>query len=105
MLPENENNNRKLNSFFSDEYHALKKYVRSKIVESADRDAEDIIQTKRQLFDIEEVLSTHPSIASWHVDTDDIDNVLRIELKEVLSEIELIEEAHKLGIACAVMEG
>jgi hypothetical protein len=63
------------------------------------------IQTKRQLFDIEEVLSTHPSIASWHVDTDDIDNVLRIELKEVLSEIELIEEAHKLGIACAVMEG
>jgi RNA polymerase sigma factor (sigma-70 family) len=44
MLPENENNNRKLNSFFSDEYHALKKYVRSKILESADRDAEDIIQ-------------------------------------------------------------
>lgn len=44
MQPENDNNNTKLKSFFSDEYHSLKKYVQSKIVESADRDAEDIIQ-------------------------------------------------------------
>lgn len=37
-------NNHKLNHFFSSEYQDLRKYVKSRISESADRDAEDIIQ-------------------------------------------------------------
>ncbi len=40
----NEENNHDLNTFFSEEYQRLKGFVRSKIKESADRDAEDIIQ-------------------------------------------------------------
>ncbi|MFK8037261.1 MAG: RNA polymerase sigma factor [Crocinitomicaceae bacterium] len=36
--------NHQLNSFFKDEYLDLKKYVRSRISESAERDADDIIQ-------------------------------------------------------------
>lgn len=37
-------NKHKLNHFFNAEYQDLKKYVKSRIAESADRDAEDIIQ-------------------------------------------------------------
>lgn len=37
-------NNKKLNAFFGQEYERLKSYVNSKITDSAERDAEDIIQ-------------------------------------------------------------
>lgn len=37
-------NNKKLNDFFSKEYHSLKVYVNSRIKNSINRDAEDIIQ-------------------------------------------------------------
>lgn len=43
MKPEKDNNH-KLNHFFKAEYQHLKSYVKSRISESADRDAEDIIQ-------------------------------------------------------------
>lgn len=37
-------NNKKLNAFFSEEYHSLKRYVNSKLKASIDKDPEDIIQ-------------------------------------------------------------
>ncbi len=37
-------NNKKLGDFFGTEYHSLKAYVNSKIKDSSNRDAEDIIQ-------------------------------------------------------------
>lgn len=37
-------NQKKLQSFFKDEYHSLKAYVNSKINSAADREAEDVIQ-------------------------------------------------------------
>ncbi|MFD2727197.1 RNA polymerase sigma factor [Hyunsoonleella rubra] len=37
-------NNKKLNTFFSEEYHALNSYVNSRLKASVNRDAEDIIQ-------------------------------------------------------------
>ncbi|WP_066757032.1 RNA polymerase sigma factor [Crocinitomix algicola] len=40
----NLDNENKLKVFFSEEYSLLKKYVKSRIEESADRDAEDILQ-------------------------------------------------------------
>ncbi|WP_298474633.1 RNA polymerase sigma factor [uncultured Maribacter sp.] len=40
----NTNNDKTLKSFFSSEYPSLKAYVHSKIKNTADRDAEDIIQ-------------------------------------------------------------
>lgn len=43
MTTEN-NNYKNLSSFFSEEYRSLKAYVRSRIVDTADRDAEDIVQ-------------------------------------------------------------
>ena len=44
MNHEPEHNNKKLQDFFSKEYQSLKSYVKYRIKESADRDAEDIIQ-------------------------------------------------------------
>lgn len=43
MNSEIENNN-KLKAFFNKEYHLLKVFVKSRITDAADRDAEDIIQ-------------------------------------------------------------
>lgn len=39
-----EKNNNQLNDFFQEEYHSLKRYVRSKIKHTTESDAEDIIQ-------------------------------------------------------------
>lgn len=39
-----EHNNKKLQDFFSKEYQSLKSYINYRIKETADRDAEDIIQ-------------------------------------------------------------
>ncbi len=41
-MPEQQRNN--LNNFFKEEYHALKGYVRSKLRDTSESDAEDIIQ-------------------------------------------------------------
>lgn len=43
MNPEN-NNQLKITAFFQEEYQALKGYVKSKIDDTTDRDAEDILQ-------------------------------------------------------------
>ncbi|BFP40876.1 RNA polymerase sigma factor [Flavobacteriaceae bacterium GF1] len=43
MSPKN-NSQLKISAFFAEEYHALKGYVTSKIDDTADRDAEDILQ-------------------------------------------------------------
>ena len=43
MSPEN-NNQLKITAFFQEEYQSLKGYVKSKIDDTTDRDAEDIIQ-------------------------------------------------------------
>ncbi|MFK5972910.1 MAG: RNA polymerase sigma factor [Flavobacteriaceae bacterium] len=43
MISDTENHKR-LNAFFTDEYHSLKAYVNSRIDDAADRDAEDVIQ-------------------------------------------------------------
>ena len=43
-MKQDSENEHKLNTFFSDEYVSLKRYVQSRITQSADREAEDIIQ-------------------------------------------------------------
>ncbi|SNY95233.1 RNA polymerase sigma factor [Flagellimonas pacifica] len=40
----NKENYKNLSTFFNDEYHSLKTYVQSKVDDSTERDAEDIIQ-------------------------------------------------------------
>jgi RNA polymerase sigma factor (sigma-70 family) len=59
-------NNTNLKHFFNAEYHALKNYVRSKIEDTADRDAEDILQdVALNLFSREDHLTPINNIAGF----------------------------------------
>ncbi|MFT5822864.1 MAG: hypothetical protein ACI8ZM_004121 [Crocinitomix sp.] len=48
---------------------------------------------------IRPILNLHPSIIDWSVDTEDIDNVLRIEAKKSISEPDIITLLTQYGIA------
>lgn len=48
---------------------------------------------------IRPILNLHPSILAWNVDLEDIDNVLRIEAKQPLSEPDIITLLTQYGIA------
>ncbi len=59
-------NNTNLKQFFNAEYHALKNYVRSRIDDTADRDAEDILQdVALNLFSREDHLTPINNIAGF----------------------------------------
>ena len=59
MVSEEKQNNN-LNTFFKEEYHSLKSYVRSKIEHTTESDAEDIIQLAEQFL---QVIYITPAIA------------------------------------------
>ncbi|NOQ73193.1 MAG: hypothetical protein GQ574_14395 [Crocinitomix sp.] len=48
---------------------------------------------------IRPILNLHPSIIDWNVDTEDIDNVLRIEAQKPISESDIITLLTQYGIA------
>jgi RNA polymerase sigma-70 factor (ECF subfamily) len=59
-------NKTNLKQYFNAEYHALRNYVRSKIEDSADRDAEDILQdVALNLFSREDHLTPINNIAGF----------------------------------------
>jgi len=59
-------NNTNLKQFFNAEYHALKNYVRSRIDDTEDRDAEDILQdVALNLFSREDHLTPINNIAGF----------------------------------------
>ncbi len=65
-MAKNAENNTNLKQFFNAEYHALKNYVRSKIEDTADRDAEDILQdVALNLFSREDHLTPINNIAGF----------------------------------------
>ncbi|WP_425235362.1 RNA polymerase sigma factor [Ulvibacterium sp.] len=62
----NTENYTKLKTFFNDEYHSLRFYVRSRIDNAADRDAEDIVQdVALKLFSRADSLSPIENIAGF----------------------------------------
>ncbi len=65
MVSKNENHNR-LNAFFKEEYHSLKKYVTSKIEDAAHRDAGDVVQDVAfKLFSRADSLSPIDNVAGY----------------------------------------
>ena len=59
-------NNKKLNAFFGEEYDRLKSYVHSRISDTADRDAEDLIQdVALKLFTMSESSSPIENVAGF----------------------------------------
>ena len=48
---------------------------------------------------IRPILNLHPSIIEWHIDTEDIDNVLRVDVQKPISEYDIISLLTQYGIA------
>jgi hypothetical protein len=59
------------------------------------------IQNQRMADYLKPILDS-PSIATWSVDTEDCDNVLRI-VSLGLSEKEIIHQAKDIGIVCEIL--
>ncbi len=58
------------------------------------------IKTKKKVKDIKNLLNTHTTITNWSVDTEDVDNVLRIEASENLYEKDVINLMNTQGFYC-----
>jgi hypothetical protein len=62
------------------------------------------IQTKNQIKITTKILNAEPSILEWSVDTEDIDNVLRVESENIKEKhIQFLLE--KQGFTCTPMVG
>ncbi|TBN04903.1 RNA polymerase sigma factor [Hyunsoonleella flava] len=87
-------NNKKLHTFFSEEYHSLKSYVNSKLKASVNRDAEDIIQdVALKLFSGADRYSPINNVAGfvYHAIKNKIIDVMRATSKKPPYPIESIE--------------
>ena len=69
------------------------------------------LKTKKRIELIQPLLQTSVHIESWTVDTDDIDNVLRIKTQHITGENDIIHLENNIisllkqrGIYCAVLE-
>ncbi|WP_066757026.1 hypothetical protein [Crocinitomix algicola] len=62
----------------------------------------NIISDKAVML-VDEVFSQTPEIYNWHVDREDVDRVMRIELAAVLPEQYVIQLMNKLGFKCEVL--
>ncbi len=61
------------------------------------------IKTKKKVKTIAPTFNNHVGISNWSVDTEDIDNVLRIEAEENLKENDVISLVENNGFSCMVL--
>lgn len=62
------------------------------------------IKTKRRVKDVSQILDTLPLLTTWSVDTQDVDNVLRIVTTGNVLENEIIELLISQGFYCEALE-
>ncbi len=58
------------------------------------------IGSKAAIKAVQNVLNYHPVIARWSIDTEDVDNILRIETSGNLSEGEVSDLMKSTGYVC-----
>jgi hypothetical protein len=58
------------------------------------------IKTKKRVKIMKSVFNKHPIISKWSIDTEDIDNVLRIEAEDNLHEDEVKRLVNENGFYC-----
>ncbi len=58
------------------------------------------IKTKKSVKSIRTIFNHHPGIRNWSVDTEDIDNVLRVEALTGFSETDVHKLVQLLGFYC-----
>lgn len=61
------------------------------------------IKTKKKVNALKKILNNYPTISSWSIDTEDIDNVLRIEGLGNLREKDIISLIRTYGFYCDVL--
>lgn len=61
------------------------------------------IKTKKKVHIVQPILNSHPIIKRWSIDLEDIDNVLRIEAREHISESEIKQLINKAGFLCEAL--
>lgn len=61
------------------------------------------LKTREAVHHIGPILDLHPSIKAWTVDTEDIDNVLRIETNEELLENQIIHLLQEFGVQSEIL--
>ena len=61
------------------------------------------ICTPKAIEDVQHLFNQHPFIEDWSVDTEDIDNVLRIVTQGVLFDKDIIELISKGGFNCQTL--
>jgi hypothetical protein len=52
---------------------------------------------------IRPILNLHPAILNWNVDTEDIDNVLRVEAKQNLADVDIIALLTQYGVVLEIL--
>ena len=62
-----------------------------------------IFRTDKKVKAIKSLFRDHPVILDWSIDTEDIDNVLRIEATESLHEGDVISLVKTYGFHCEVL--
>ena len=62
------------------------------------------IKTKKKVKKVKPFFNNHSDIKSWSIDTDDIDNVLRIEAFEKISDDEIILSLKDQGFYSEVLK-
>ncbi len=63
------------------------------------------LETKARVLKALPFLNSIPGVKDWSVDTDDCDNVLRVEAHDSLSEIQLIDLLKRSGIHSEELKG
>ncbi len=58
------------------------------------------IKTKKKVEQMKSVFNNHPVISKWSIDTEDIDNVLRIEAEDNLLEDDVKKLVTENGFYC-----
>lgn len=62
------------------------------------------IQTRKKIKAVSTIFNNRSDIFRWSVDTEDIDNVLRIEADESLNEGDVINLTRAQGFSCEVLQ-
>jgi hypothetical protein len=61
------------------------------------------IKTKKKVKKMKPVFNNHPVISKWSIDTEDIDNVLRIEADDILQEDDVKKLVTENGFLCETL--
>ncbi len=61
------------------------------------------LKTKKRAKLLKTLFNNNPSISTWSVDTEDVDNVLRIDANEEIVEKDIIRLLRTCGVYCEVL--